>query len=244
MTPVFGKLVVFPDGEALAQGAANFLCEQAEAKQGEFVLSLSGGSTPKRLYEILAAAPLKSRFPWDRTQFVYGDERFVPPDDPASNARMTDIAMFDHVQVPEDHVHALPTVGQSAEQAAAAYESTLQKLYGATALSPGRPMFDVMLLGLGDDGHTASLIPGEPALQERRRWTAVVAHGRLETRITLTYPALESSRHMVFLVQGEAKRAILDRVLSGDDRVPAAKLRPVGEVLWFCDRSAAGRWAE
>lgn len=242
MTPAFGKLVVFPDGETLAQGAANFLCEQAEAKRGEFVLSLSGGSTPKRLYEMLAAAPLASRFPWDRTQFVYGDERFVPPDDPASNARMTDIAMFDHVQVPEGHVHRLRTVDRSAEQAAAEYERTLQTLYGATTLSAGRPMFDVTLLGLGDDGHTASLIPGEPTLQERRRWTAVVAHGRPETRITLTYPALESSRHVVFLVQGEAKRAILDRVLSGDDRLPAAKLRPVGEVLWFCDRSAAGRW--
>jgi 6-phosphogluconolactonase len=243
MTPAFGTLRLFDDAGALARGAAEFLCDRAERSQGRFVLCLSGGSTPKRLYEDLGAPPLSERFPWDRTHFVFGDERFVPPDDPASNARMADKAMLSRAPVPPANVHQVPTVGLTPDEAAAKYERTLRALYGADAFSPERPLFDVTLLGLGDDGHTASLIPGEPVLHERQRWVAAVAHGRPEQRITLTYPALESSRAVVFLVQGEGKRAILDRVLSGDDSVPAARIRPVGEVLWFADRAAAGRWA-
>lgn len=244
MTPAFGTLRLFDDADSLARGAAEFLCARAERAEGRFVLNLSGGSTPRRLYQKLAAPPLAARFPWDRAQFVFGDERFVPPDDPASNARMAEEAMFAHVDVPRDHIHRVPTVGTTPDEAAARYERTLKQLYGADAFSPDRPLFDVTLLGLGDDGHTASLIPGEPVLDERARWVAAVAHGRPEQRITLTYPALDSSRIMAFLVQGEGKRAILDRVLSGDDSLPAARVRPVGEVLWFADREAAGRWAD
>jgi 6-phosphogluconolactonase len=241
MTPAFGTLRVFDDADALARGAAEYLIAQATGAR--FVLSLSGGSTPKRLYEKLAAADLRDRFSWARTQFVFGDERFVPHDDPASNARMVDEAMLSHVPVPPANVHRVPTVGVSPDEAAARYEAELKALYGADTLDPQRPLFDVMLLGVGDDGHTASLIPNEPALQERTHWVAAVAHGRPETRITLTYPALESSRQVVFLLQGEGKRAILDRILAGDDSVPAGRLRPVGEVFWFADRAAAGRWA-
>ncbi len=244
MTPAFGTLRVFADAASLSQGGAEFLCGRAEAASGMFTLCLSGGSTPKRLYRALATSPLLERFPWSRTQFAFGDERFVPPDDPASNARMAAEAMFSRAPVPAGNVHRIPTVGVTPDQAAADYERTLRGLHGGQAPTPERPLFDVCFLGVGDDGHTASLIPGEAVLSERVRWVGVVAHGRPEVRITLTYPALESSRAVVFLVQGEGKRAILDRILSGDATVPAGRLRPVGEVLWLADRAAAGRWAE
>ena len=117
----------------------------------------------------------------------------------------------------------------------------LQEAYGAVTLDPGRPLFDVTLLGLGSDGHTASLLPGEPVLEERWRWVAVVSHGRSETRITMTYPVIESSRRVAFLVAGSEKAAILREIRSGDSQAPAARLRPRGELLWFVDRAAAGR---
>jgi 6-phosphogluconolactonase len=242
-TPALGTLRVFDDAQALAEGAAEFVCERAEASHGRFVVSLSGGSTPKPLYQALASDTLAKRFPWDRAVFLFGDERFVPPDDPASNYRMVREAMFSRAPVPAQNIHPMPTSGVTAEECAAQYERTLATLYGGHTLAKDRPLHDVMLLGLGDDGHTASLIPGEPVLQERERWVAVVGHGRPEVRITLTYPPLESSAVTIFLVAGAGKREILDKVLSGQADVPAAKLRPEGELFWFVDRAAAGSWA-
>jgi 6-phosphogluconolactonase len=243
-SPARGTLRVFADGETLARETAAWLTDRALRARGWFTLSLSGGTTPKRLYEIMAASPVRERFPWALTRFAFGDERFVPQDDPASNARMARQAMFAHVPVAEWQIHAMPTVGLSPEAATAQYERTLKILYGDDTIVPERPLFDVTLLGLGDDGHTASLLPGQPVLQERTRWVGVVAQGRPETRLTLTYPALESSGAVVFLVQGKGKRAILNRVLSGDDTIPAGSLRPRGELLWFADRAAAGDWAQ
>ncbi len=244
MTPAFGTLRVFDDAQALARDGARFVCGQAEAKSGGFALCLSGGSTPRPLYETLATPPLRERFPWSRTQFFFGDERFVPPDDAASNARMADEALFARASVPPQNVHPIPTVGITPAQAAVEYERTLRALHGGQAPTSDAPLFDLCLLGVGDDGHTASLLPKDAALDVRDRLVAVVAHGRPQARITLTYPALESSRVVVFLLQGDGKRAILDRLLSGDDTLPAGRLRPVGPVFWFVDRAAAGRWAE
>ena len=243
MTPARGTLVVFEDGAALAREGAAWLTERAAASSGQFVVALSGGSTPKPLYECLAASPLRERFPWARTAFVLGDERFVPPTDPASNLRMIRIAMLDRLTVAPAAVLAVPTEGLTPDEGAAAYAVLLQKLYGAAQLQPGRALLDVCLLGLGDDGHTASLIPGEPVLAERLRWVGAVGHGRPEPRVTLTYPALESSAAVVFLVSGAGKAAMLDHVLSGGQDVPAGRLRPAGEIFWFVDRAAAGRWA-
>jgi 6-phosphogluconolactonase len=244
MTPAFGTLRVFGNAQALARNGARFVCGQAEAKTGGFALCLSGGATPRPLYEALAIPPLLDRFPWSRTQFFFGDERFVPPDDAASNARMATEAMFSRVPVPPQNVHLIPTVGITPVQAAVEYERTLGALPDGHAPTPDRPLFDVCLLGVGDDGHTASLLPGDAALDVRDRYVAVVAHGRPQARITLTYPALESSRVVMFLLQGEGKRAILERLLAGDDTLPAGRLRPAGEVFWFVDRAAAGHWAD
>ena len=140
---------------------------------------------------------------------------------------------------PQDNIHAVPTEGLSPEQSAAAYETTLKRFYGADKLAPDRPLFDVTLLGIGDDGHTASLFPGQPALRETQRWAVAVIGAKSEPRITLTYPALDSSRDVAFVVTGKAKRDAVARAQAGDRTMPAAGVRPVGRLHWFTDRAAA-----
>ena len=234
-----GRIEILPDPPALARRVAEWMTAAALAANRPFRVSLSGGSTPKALYGLLASDEFTGRFPWQRVSWYWGDERFVPYDHPDSNYRMTREAMFARAPVPPENIHPIPTDG-APEQAARRYQKTLQEDYGAAALDPARPFFDVTLLGLGADGHTASLLPGEPVLEERKRWTAVVSHGRPEIRITMTYPVIESSRHVAFLVVGREKAGILREIRAGGSRAPAARLRPVGELLWFVDREAAG----
>jgi 6-phosphogluconolactonase len=202
-------------------------------------VSLSGGSTPKTLYGLLASDEFKGRFPWPRVSWYWGDERFVPYDHPDSNYRMTREAMLDKVPVPPENVHPAPVDG-TPEGAALRYEQILQRAYGAATLDPARPLFDLTLLGLGPDGHTASLLPGEPVLEERARWVEAVSHGRPEIRLTMTYPVIDSSRRVAFLVTGREKAAILRTIRAGGSQVPAARVHPVGELFWFVDRAAAG----
>jgi 6-phosphogluconolactonase len=235
----FGKLVVFPDAEALARGAASWLKERIAPLQGHIAIALSGGSTPRRLFQLIGSE-FKDAFPWSRMHLFWGDERFVPRNDPESNFRMAYEALLSKVPIPPGNIHPVPTESVDPDEAARAYERELKGFYGAPALEPGKFLFDVQLLGLGEDGHTASLIPGEPVLDERKRWVAAVAHGRPETRITLTYPALESSRHTAFLLSGEAKRDILHKVRTQSADVPAARIRPLGDLTFLTDRAAAG----
>ncbi|ODR97747.1 hypothetical protein AUC69_10830 [Methyloceanibacter superfactus] len=241
--PAFGTLRVYENATALAEAGAEYVCDLAGGRSGRTIIALSGGNTPKPLYERLGAEPIKTRMPWDRIDWVLGDERFVPPSDPASNFGMARAAFLGHVPVPPASVHPVDTDGVTLDEAAIRYEAMLKRLYGADTLEAGRPLLDLTLLGLGEDGHTASLLPGEPVLQERTRWVAPVPRGRVEERITLTYPALNASTVITFLVAGEGKRAILDKILSGDTDFPASHIRPQGEVIWFTDRAAAGRWA-
>ena len=229
---------VFADPEALARGGAAWLCETALKSSGPFAVALSGGSTPKRLYELLADDFVAS-FPWHRVHWFWGDERCVPHDAANSNFRMVREAMLSLAPVPAENVHSIPT-STTPDDDAPAYERALQRYYGAAELDSTRPLFDVVLLGLGEDGHTASLFPATAALGERLHWTAAVIGAQPEARITLTYPALESSRETVFLVSGLAKRDILARVWRGDD-VPAARLHPQGALHWFIDRAADPR---
>jgi 6-phosphogluconolactonase len=185
----------------------------------------------------LLASAERDRIPWDRVHWFFGDERFVPHDHPDSNYRMAREAMLDAAPVPAANVHPIPTAGQPA-QAAQRYENELQDFYGAATLDPQRPLFDMVLLGLGEDGHTASLFPGTPALRERDRWVVDVRSPKAEPRITLTYPALESTRASAFLVAGANKRAVLARVWRGED-LPAARLQGRVAPDWFIDRAAA-----
>jgi 6-phosphogluconolactonase len=239
MSQMTGHIEILPDARALARHVAEWLTGAALAARGPFRVSLSGGSTPKTLYGLLAADEFRGRFPWPLVSWYWGDERFVPYDHPESNYRMAREAMLAKAPVPPENIHAVPVDG-TPEDAARRYERTLQEAYGAATLDPARPLFDVTLLGLGSDGHTASLLPGDPVLQEGKRWVSIVSHGRPEIRITMTYPVIESSRRVAFLVAGSEKAAILREIHNGDSQAPAARVRPLGELFWFVDRAAAG----
>jgi 6-phosphogluconolactonase len=231
-------VVVLPDAAFVARHAADWLLSLALAKQGRFVVSLSGGSTPRTLYELLASEEFRVRFPWDRTHLFFGDERFVPHDHADSNYRMAWEAIISRVPIPAAQVHPWQTSGEPA-LAAIRYAETLKRFYGAKTLDPSRPLFDVQLLGLGEDGHTASLFPGVAALQERTAWTAAVIGAKPEARLTLTYPALGSSNVVAFLAPGRGKREMLARLVAGDPALPAAGVSPVGTRVIFTDRAAA-----
>jgi 6-phosphogluconolactonase len=241
MTSSFGaKLEILADPETMARRVAEWMIDLANAKDGTFAVCLSGGSTPQLFYEHLAGPPYRDRFPWPRTHWFWGDELFVPHNDVLSNYRMVGEALLSRAPIPAINIHAIPTEGVSPETAASAYERQLKSFYGADRLDPARPLFDVNLLGLGPDGHTASLFPGDAVLAERAKWVAAVVGTKPEVRITLTYPALESSRHAAFLVAGGEKRAILERLRRGDGSLPAARLHPTGTLWMFADAASTG----
>ncbi|WP_082552731.1 6-phosphogluconolactonase [Methylobacterium sp. Leaf456] len=229
------------DAEATARAAAEHLIEQVTSAEGErAAVCLSGGSTPKRLYALLASPGFVERVPWERVHWFLGDDRVVPWDDALSNVRMVREAFGHSTPVPPTHLHFIPS-DEGAKAGARAYEATLKDFYGADRLDPARPLFDLVLLGLGSDGHTASLFPGKPAVKERAAWVAPVPEAGMEPfvpRITLTFPALASARSVLFLVNGAGKRDPLQRLAAGED-LPAAHASSVGALTWFIDREAA-----
>lgn len=228
---------VLADAGALAVHVAEWLTGTLDAQSGPVSVALSGGSTPKLLYRALAEVPFVDRMPWDRVHWFWGDERFVPVSDVRSNRRMAIEAMLHPGSVPPGNIHPIPTEGLDATQSAARYQDELQAFYGAAALDPSRPLFDIVLLGLGADGHLASLFPDSPALAERGAWTAAVTSPDGSSRITLTYPVLESCRHAAFLVAGAEKRDVLAQVRAGAN-LPATQYRPQGVLHWFVDQGA------
>lgn len=229
------RLEIFESPAQTAECAAKWIVARIAASAGTFRIALSGGSTPKLLYRRLAT--FGDRIAWKRLEFYWGDERFVPHDDPRSNDRMARQAMLDAVPVDPAKVHPIPTDGDP-QSAAIRYEQLLRQAYGADRLGP-RPLFDLVLLGLGEDGHTASLFPGSPLLNERERWVAAALDEAAEPRITLTFPPLESSSAILFLVTGKEKAPAVQRVLAGDRALPAAQLAARGEAIWFLDSAAA-----
>ena len=233
---IAGRVEIFDDANALAAGAAAFIAQAIQHCTAPYRLCLSGGSTPRAAYKLLAQ---KNDLPWGFTELFLGDERFVPPDNPDSNARMVRETLLAGGHVQPRAFLPMQTDG-TPQDAAFLYEEELRQQYGASILDPAVPLFDLMLLGLGPDGHTASLIPGQPVLEERVRWVAPVPQGRDEVRLTLTYPALESSRVTLFLAAGADKAATIARVRAGDPSLPAGALKPHGEVVWLLDRAAAG----
>jgi 6-phosphogluconolactonase len=238
MTPTPARVEVVEEPEALAHRVAQWITDLAASSPDRFAICLSGGSTPRRLYQLLADAPYRDALPWDRIHWFWGDERFVPWHHPDSNYAMVRDALLARAPAPPQNIHGIVTTGTPTD-AAHAYERALKSYYGAEVLDPVRPLFDVEILGLGPDGHTASLFPGTSVLDERNRWVAEVIGARAEARITLTYPVLESSRHVAFLVAGAEKREMLARALAGDEALPAARVRPAGELIWFADKAAA-----
>ncbi len=232
------RIETLADPEALAQAAARFVADTISAAPRS-TIALSGGSTPKRLYQILAVAPYGAALPWDRVHLFWGDERLVPHTSADSNYRMTREALLDHVSIPAANLHPVPE-GENAERTAALYDRALKTHYGSEALDAGRPLFDITLLGLGENGHTASLFPGSRSLDEAIAWVAPVAENVPQPRITLTYPAISSSRTVAFLVAGGNKAGVLRRVLEGDRSQPAARVTSMGDLVWFIDKAAAG----
>jgi 6-phosphogluconolactonase len=237
MSQTAARVEIVDNPETLAHRTAGWLTDLAANSRGRFAVCLSGGSTPRRLYQLLADDPFRETVPWDRVHWFWGDERFVAWDHPDSNYGMVRAAMLERATAPLENIHGIVTTGTPGD-AAQAYEHVLKSYYGSASLNPAQPLFDVMILGLGPDGHTASLFPGTSVLDERNRWAAEVVGARPEPRITLTYPALESSRQMAFLVAGADKREILARALTGDQALPAARVNPVGELTWFVDAAA------
>ena len=228
---------IFDNAGQFASRAAAWIAGLIATKNGWFRIALTGGETPRALYRELGAR-FQGSVDWTSVEFFWGDERFVPPEDPASNYRMARETLLAQIPAREANIHPIPTSGDP-DQAARTYEATLKRAYGADSLDPARPLFDLVLLGLGDDGHICSLLPGSPALEERQRWVVPVAHGRPEMRITLTYAPIQSSRVTAFLVVGEKKAEAVRAVRAGDAALPGARLQPEGELVWLLDRAAA-----
>jgi 6-phosphogluconolactonase len=221
------------------------LAGAAAGTTGVFTVGLAGGSTPKALYALLAAEdgpPFRARLPWERIHFFWGDERHVPPDHPDSNYRMVDQAMLSRVPVPPQNVHRIKAEDPDACKVADEYAEALRQFFRPGA---GRiPRFDLILLGMGPDGHTASLFPGTDAVREQEQLVAAPWVEKLRThRITLTPPVLNNATCVIFIVSGEEKAETLREVIQGDyqpDRLPAQVIRPThGRLLWLVDRPAA-----
>jgi 6-phosphogluconolactonase len=233
---------VFSDAAELTRAAADEIAvhiRRTRRASGRFAWALAGGSTPRALYRLLASDPYRERLPWRAMHFFWGDERHVPPDHPESNFRMAREAMLDAVPVPPENVHRIAAEEPDAPRAALLYEAELRSFF---ALAPMRwPRFDLVLLGLGKDGHTASLFPGSAAVGERERLVvAAWVAAQQAFRITLTPPVLNHARRALFLVSGAEKAAALRAVLEGarqPDRYPAQVVE--GNRLWMVDRAAA-----
>jgi 6-phosphogluconolactonase len=234
-------VTVVADADELAEAAARRISACVAQGSGRIALCLAGGATPEPLYRLMATEPYRDALPWRRIHWFWGDERFVAPSDPSSNFGAARRLLLDRVPVQAGHVHAIPTSAADVREAARRYETELRGFYGAERLDPMRPLFDVVLMGVGSDGHTASLFPGHAALDDNEHWVVGVTEAGLEPfvpRVTLTLPALASTRVMLFLVSGRGKREIVTRVLSGTD-LPAARAHSDGELAWLVDRDAA-----
>jgi 6-phosphogluconolactonase len=226
--------------EAAAEEVAR-TANRAAAERGRFTLALAGGSTPKSLYTLLATNA-RTSLPWERTFFFWSDERHVPPTDPDSNYRMAQEAMLSKVPVPASNVLRVPAEMPDAAAAAEAYEQTLRRFFALQ--SEQVPRFDLVLLGMGPDGHTASLFPETAALREKSRLVVANWVEKLKTsRITFTLPLLNAANSVAFLVSGTDKAPALKAVLESDnpgEQYPARLVRPTdGKLLWFVDRAAA-----
>jgi 6-phosphogluconolactonase len=233
------KIIAAPDATALARAGAERVVARILGNDGRAAICLSGGSSPKQLFELLATDDYRSRIPWDRVHWFMGDERFVPADDPLNNMAMARRAFLDRC-APAANVHPIATEGVDVKESARRYEAELRSFYGADRLDRARPLFDLALLGVGPDGHTASLFPGYPAAKETARWVVDVPQAHVKPfvpRITLTLPALASCREMLFEASGAGKRAILTRVFDGE-QLPAARARSQGETIWLVDQAA------
>jgi 6-phosphogluconolactonase len=235
---------IFEDAEAVAQAVAQRFVELARASigaNGRFSVALAGGSTPKRVYELLATPDFSPQVEWQHVHIFFGDERTVPPDHADSNFRMASEALLNHVPLPKANIHRINGVGDAAANANL-YEWELQEFFGKTSL----PRFDLIMLGMGDDGHTASLFPHTKALRENEKWVTENWVEKFNTfRITLTASVINNAAHVFFVVTGAGKADRLLEVLEGardPDRLPSQLIQPTnGTLEWFVDKAAAAK---
>lgn len=233
------KLIVEADGEALARTAAERMTARIAANPGRIAICLTGGSSPKKLYELLGSEAWRGSIPWERIHWFIGDERFVPEADPLNNMAVARAAFLDRNAQP-GHIHPIPTARESPDRSAEAYARELQAFYGADHLDPSHPLFDLVLMGAGPDGHTASLFPGYPEIEETERWVVGVPKANVAPfvpRVSLTLPVLASCREMLFEIAGHDKRPILTRLCNGEN-LPALRARSNGETVWLVDEAA------
>jgi 6-phosphogluconolactonase len=236
---------VFADLEALSAAAAQYVADLSRASvrdRGGFSIALAGGNTPKATYRLLAERHL-AEIQWASWQVLFGDERFVPRDDDRSNYKMASRALLAHAPIPESQIHPIPTDAPTAGHAADAYERTLSTVLAGTGTQP--PVIDLALLGVGPDGHTASLFPGSPVLDEEAHWARAVdaptAVQPAVPRVTLTLPVLNAARHVLFLVAGADKRPVIREILEVGEsarRYPAAMVAGTDRTWWMIEQSA------
>jgi 6-phosphogluconolactonase len=242
MTTDKSELRILPDQEAVATAAAELflaVARQSVADHGRFTVALSGGSTPALLFGLLASPPYSESVPWEKTHVFWSDERWVPRDDPESNSGLARRLLLDHVPVPPDQVHYVTTTGMTPDDSTAEYGRMLRDFYDG-----GEPRLDLVLLGMGDDGHTASLFPRTEALNETHHRVFANYVPALNTwRITFTYRTINAAHHVCFMVVGPEKRAALRHIFAaraGENPVPAALVNPTdGQLLWLVDEAAA-----
>lgn len=235
------NLQIFKTPDDLNAGAANLIVKianEAVDATGRFSIALSGGNTPEKLYELLALAPYNHQMPWAETYFFWGDERCVPLEDKRNNAQMAQLALFNKTEIPLSNIHRIP-VDLAPDRAALAYEKLIKDFFGEDA-----PRFDLILLGLGDNGHTASLFPGTTVLNEKSRGIRkVFVEEQNEFRITMTAPLINMAFNILFLVTGENKAGILNTIFNGPylpAKYPAQLVKPQSDKLyWFADSKAA-----
>ena len=235
------KVIRVADPAALAAAAAGRLLARMDANRGRTAICVTGGSSPRELYRLLATDSYRSRIPWERVHWFIGDERFVAPHDPLNNMGVAREIFLDS-RAPVANIHPIPTDTAGPEESARRYERELQSFYGARELEPARPLFDMVLMGVGPDGHTASLFPDDPAVEETTRWVVGVPKAHVAPfvpRVTLTLPALGSCREMLFEVAGSGKRAILTRLFA-DQNLPANRAHSTGETVLLVDHAALG----
>lgn len=234
------RTIVVADAATLAVAAAERLLARIAQDEQQVAICLTGGSTPKRLYELLATPAWRERIPWQRVHWFMGDDRFVPPEDKLSNIGMARHAFLDDC-APPANVHPIPTHLASPDEAADVYEKEL-RAFAAKHRANGAALFDLMLLGVGPDGHTASLFPGYPAASETQHWVVGVPKAHVEPfvpRVSLTLPCLAMCAEMLLLASGHDKKAILTRVFAHED-LPASRARSAkGETIWMIDEAAA-----
>jgi 6-phosphogluconolactonase len=236
------ELHVFPDNPSFVNGSADFIADVAAgaiADRGRFTMALSGGGTPKPIYARLAAAEYRDRIAWEKVHIFFGDERCVPPDDPRSNFRMVREAWFDHSPIPAENIHRIHGEDDPALEALR-YEGDIAGFYRSARF----PAFDLILLGMGDNGHTASLFPGTAVLRETARWVVAQYVEVMTTwRVTFTAPLINAARNVAFLAEGAGKAQMLWSVLEGPyqpDVWPAQLIQPKsGELHWLVDAAAA-----